>query len=145
MFCQTKPESDVEHNRGEDAGLEDLDFRYPRWIIDHHRHSLIQKISKPKSSCLGVFGHNAQENAEHGRPDGSEHSYRINFSELQRLRLRQLQHKLVQHVIHLRYRPAEPPGWADDLRQYGKSNIGYYIFALYIIDRLCTNNNAPHS
>lgn len=59
----------------------------------------------------------------HAQLGGSEQSYRINFSELQRLRLRQLQHKLVQHAIDLRYDAMEPSGWAEDLREYGKAHI----------------------
>lgn len=57
----------------------------------------------------------------HKQLEETEKSYRINFAELQRLRLRQLQHKLMQHAIDLRYDAMEPPEWAEDLRQYGKS------------------------
>lgn len=62
---------------------------------------------------------------------GNEESYNIDLSELQRLRLRQLQHKLVYHAVDLRYDAMEPSGWAEDLRQYGESTIGsnqLYIF-----------------
>ncbi|KAJ5907226.1 uncharacterized protein N7473_004142 [Penicillium subrubescens] len=54
----------------------------------------------------------------HKQLEETEKSYRINFAELQRLRLRQLQHKLMQHAIDLRYDAMEPPEWAEDLRQY---------------------------
>jgi hypothetical protein len=68
--------------------------------------------------------HNQQRKGEtstiHGQLEGCEQSYRINFSELQRLRLRQLQHNLIQHTVDLRYDAMEPAGWAEDLRQYGK-------------------------
>lgn len=61
---------------------------------------------------------------------GREQSYRINFSELQRLRLRQLQHKLVQHTVDLRYDGMEPSGRAEDLREYGKSNMNFSSYIL---------------
>ncbi len=52
--------------------------------------------------------------------ENTEQSYRINLAELQRLRLRQLQRKLVQHAVDLRYDAREPDGWADNLRDYGE-------------------------
>jgi hypothetical protein len=140
-FRQTKREPDVEGNP-----VENLDFDDPRWIIDHHRQNLIEKIYKPESSWFEVLrhlgrkrsarnteaprsnqNHNDQERrAPNDQRSASNHdheqSYRINFSELQRLRLRQLQRKLVQHIVDLRYDATEPSGWADDLRQYGESN-----------------------
>lgn len=54
----------------------------------------------------------------------NDESYKVNLSELQRLRLRQLQHKLVHHAIDLRYDSMEPSRWAEDLRQYGGSDLG---------------------
>lgn len=69
---------------------------------------------------LGRENQSATEHPNHGQLEESQQSYRINFCELQRFRLRQLQHKLVQHVVDLTYNAREPSGWADDLRQYGE-------------------------
>lgn len=65
---------------------------------------------------LPPWGSPPSEGALH--EEQSRHSYRVNFPEMQRIRSRQLQHKLVQHAVDLRYDALEPPGWAD-LRQYG--------------------------
>ncbi|KAJ5263957.1 hypothetical protein N7478_011562 [Penicillium angulare] len=65
--------------------------------------------------------------------EGNSESYKINLSELQRLRLRQLQHKLVHHAIDLRYDAMEPSGWADDLREYVQALQDYDYMAKYIL------------
>lgn len=158
MFRFTKQAPDVER------GPEILNFEDPSWILDHHRHNLIQKISRPEHSfgLLGFFrkkssaqsdkvdtGHqapqhkpnqnNSGKNISPPGPNGqsavqhpnqkqlekSQQSYRMNFSELQRLYLRQLQHKLVQHVVDLTYNAREPVGWAEDLRKYGECHVRY--------------------
>lgn len=113
MPYHAQREPDLEGNQGGHASREIYNVNDPSWTIDHSRHNIITKISKPVGSWFNV-----QENS-----DSDEHSYRIDFAELQRIRLRQIQHKLVQHAISIRYDAREPPGWAEDLRQYGKSNI----------------------
>jgi hypothetical protein len=72
---------------------------------------------------LGLTNQQPVGASSHERPEKNEQSYRINLCELQRFRLRQLQHKLVLHVVDLRYNATEPSSWADDLRQYGESII----------------------
>lgn len=157
MFFKTRTVRDLKSNpRGTGIIRESLDFDDPSWIIEHHRHNLITKISKPKSSWFEGFrnleqnlksrldleygrdhdqeisGENQQQNhndgrpttqSEHEGPNRNEQSYRVSLSELQRLHLRQLQHKLLNKVVDLRYDGMEPPGWADDLRQYGELNF----------------------
>ncbi|RDK41056.1 hypothetical protein M752DRAFT_336901 [Aspergillus phoenicis ATCC 13157] len=63
----------------------------------------------------------------------NDESYKVNLSELQRLRLRQLQHKLVHHAIDLRYDSMEPSGWAEDLRQYVQALQDYDYMAKHIL------------
>ncbi|KIW11618.1 hypothetical protein PV08_10920 [Exophiala spinifera] len=168
MSRQAKREPDVESNTGGHAGQDVLDFEDPSWIIDHHRHNLIQKISQPENPWFEVlvcFGgrrsapsanaHNNQNHGQqkpsdgphleiaanklqptgppnHGRLEEKEESYRINLSELQRLRLRQLQHRLIQHAVDLRYNALEPSGWAEDLRQYVQALQDYEYMGKYI-------------
>jgi hypothetical protein len=160
MFCRAQQAPDLEGNSGQNAGHNTLDFQDPSWIIDHHRHNIITKISKPgdpwynmlfaqrtdisKTSYhnseryLNSYGrkivtdeqqigsNNQQPQCDIGTTDShrerNDESYKVNLSELQRLRLRQLQHKLIHHAIDLRYDSMEPPGWAEDLRQYGGSD-----------------------
>ncbi|KAJ9200064.1 hypothetical protein DTO164E3_2806 [Paecilomyces variotii] len=64
---------------------------------------------------------------------GNEESYNIDLSELQRLRLRQLQHKLVYHAVDLRYDAMEPSGWAEDLREYVQALQDYDYMAKYAL------------
>jgi hypothetical protein len=154
-------------NRKPDVeALDRLDFNDPSWMIDNHRRNLIKKISRPESSWFEALTtritradnnhkHNVLERGEDNREHASdnrqlelnnnqpantprsEQSYRISFSELQRLRLRQLQHKLVQHVVDLRYNAREPSSWAVDLREYGKSGISHYqLSPLCLLHRL---------
>lgn len=70
----------------------------------------------------------------HAPLEGHVQSYRINFSELQRLRLRQLQHKLVKYTVDLRCNAVEPKGWAEDRREYGKLDLNcssYILLSFY--------------
>lgn len=48
-----------------------------------------------------------------------EHSFRISVAELQRLRLRKLQWKLVEHTAAIQCDGIEPGDWEDDLEKYG--------------------------
>ncbi|KAF3018143.1 hypothetical protein E8E14_009591 [Neopestalotiopsis sp. 37M] len=94
-LAQNQQQADVES--GKCVRNEKLDFGHGSWMRAHHRDNLISKLEHPK--------------------DG-KHSYHINFTELQRLHLRQLQHKLLQHTIDLRHRSLEPSRWAEDLQRY---------------------------
>lgn len=128
MFWRSDPEPDLERS----AGQEDLQFDDPSWIIDHHRRNIVLKIFKLEGTSSSrprniESSRNAKVHVESKNDRGHdqrerEHSYRINFSELQRLNLRKLQHKLIQHAVDLRYNADEPASWAEDLRQYGKEN-----------------------
>lgn len=138
MYWRTQREPDIE------SGPE-VDFDEPSWPIDLHRPHLIEKISKPNTGTRGLLrrlgvgrslrsteavvstskdseGNNQPRagNLNNRPSDGSEGSYFINLTELQRLRLRQLQCKLVNHVVDITY-GLEPSEWANDLREYGKS------------------------
>jgi hypothetical protein len=81
-------------------------------------------------------------NTTNSQLEGNSESYKINLSELQRLRLRQLQHKLVHHAIDLRYDAMEPSGWADDLREYGESDIGlnWLYYNVFPLTQLCRSS-----
>ncbi|KAE9371830.1 hypothetical protein N431DRAFT_492117 [Stipitochalara longipes BDJ] len=79
--------------------------------------------------------------------NGNRESYRINFCELQRMHLRQLQYKLVDHVVNLTYGGKEPSGWAEDLRNYEPaashtilpSRDPFYVTGERIVDRCMLN------
>ncbi|KAJ6100371.1 hypothetical protein N7499_000001 [Penicillium canescens] len=154
MFCRDQREPDLEGNHERYTRHEVLDFHDPSWIIDHHRHNLITKILKPADSWFNVLlaqitqankdpednrerprsGHNHNTVTDEQQLELSNQSYRINLSELQRLRLRQLQHKLVQHTIDLRYDAMEPSGWAEDLRLYVQALKDYDYMGNHILN-----------
>ncbi|ETS74498.1 hypothetical protein PFICI_14364 [Pestalotiopsis fici W106-1] len=92
MLRHARRKPDVE------VGLLALDFEDDSWIRSHHRRNLIERIVYPD--------------------DVKKSTYRINISELQRVHLRKLQHRLLQHAVDLRYGATEPADWASDLRQY---------------------------
>lgn len=78
-----------------------LEFADDSWPKEYHRRSIVKKIKSPTPN---------------------EYSYRVNLTELQQLYLRQLQRRLLKHAVDLRHGAAEPPGWADDLKQYGTTD-----------------------
>ncbi|KAF3011355.1 hypothetical protein E8E14_007893 [Neopestalotiopsis sp. 37M] len=51
---------------------------------------------------------------------------------MQRLNLRKLQHRLLQHAVELRHGASEPSGWADDLRQYVQALQDYDYMGQFI-------------
>ncbi|KAJ6099705.1 hypothetical protein N7467_001240 [Penicillium canescens] len=172
MFYRAQQKADLEGDQGGHVKHDILDFNDPSWIIDHHRHNLITKISKPVDSWFDVLLAQSSEtnnDSDHNRDrprnsyshrtvteetqlelgnrqpkgrtstintqvEGSGLSYRINLSELQRLRLRQLQRTLVGHAIDLRYDAIEPSGWTEDLREYVQALQDYDYMGKHVLN-----------
>lgn len=137
MFWRLDPEPDLESS----ARQEDLQFDDPFWIIDHHRRNIILKIFKPEGASSSRSRNIQSSSNAKARIESKnersydqrerEYSYRIDFSELQRLNLRKLQHKLIQHAVDLRSNASEPTRWAEDLRQYGKMDSSSPFVQMY--------------
>ncbi|KAI0110960.1 hypothetical protein F4776DRAFT_674317 [Hypoxylon sp. NC0597] len=89
-------------------GPADLNRPTP-WLVKLHKHTLMYRL------------HHQGRTINDDEPDG----YRINLSDLQRMRLRRLQAKLVQDVVNLRFGNEEPLGWDHDLHQYIKALQDY--------------------
>lgn len=51
---------------------------------------------------------------------------RVNLAGLNRMRMRKLQVKLVQKVIHMRYQETEPEGWEELLAQYSEFLVALF-------------------
>ncbi|KAI1140703.1 hypothetical protein F5Y05DRAFT_374529 [Hypoxylon sp. FL0543] len=83
------------------AGPDDLDQGVTPWLVKLHKHTLMYRL------------HRKGQTINDDEPDG----YLISFSDLQRMRLRKLQAKLVQHVVNLRFKE-ESSEWDCDLHQY---------------------------
>ncbi|KAK4251343.1 hypothetical protein C7999DRAFT_10969, partial [Corynascus novoguineensis] len=115
------------------------------FVLDHHRDNLVEMVEEAKSPMdrLGLrrrIRPRKSTSSHKGSgdywkrpvptgPNGSLRSYRISFAELQRMHLRKLQCKLVQHVADMRFRNKEPRNWEKDLQAYTKALQDYdYMF-----------------
>lgn len=119
-------------NRGPQARQPDvenalsLDYTDEAWIIDHHRPNILEHVLSP--NC-----------------DGSESdrnlskvpwSYRINFVELQRMRLRQLQRQLVGHAVDIYFNVEPPKNWDSTLRDYVQALQDYDYMGRHVRQQL---------
>ncbi|RYP70499.1 hypothetical protein DL771_005436 [Monosporascus sp. 5C6A] len=108
------------------------------WVISHHAGGLINSIVKKRSPYSDFFdrwkrgrkvgglemeGSEKQEK-QWERPD-ENNDFRISFAELQRMRLRKLQCKLVKHVSDIKKTGRESAGWEEDLETYIKAVQDY--------------------
>lgn len=123
------------------------------WVLQHHRDNFITEIQKPLEfqSVFGRFGHQSQEwigqgwkwgermtgrktrrtqneearqaRQESNRGSWEDRRFRMSFAELQRMKLRKLQIKLVGKMVEMRYSNRESQDWDTILREYGKSVI----------------------
>ncbi|RYP51521.1 hypothetical protein DL768_003163 [Monosporascus sp. mg162] len=108
------------------------------WVISHHALGLITSIEKrrsPYSDFLDwwnrgrrVEGSEIEDSEKREkqweRPD-ENNDFRISFAELQRMRLRKLQCKLVKHVAHMKKTGRESESWEEDLETYIKAVQDY--------------------
>jgi hypothetical protein len=86
------------------------DANHGRWVVDHHRDELIREVvgAERKSTrwfkrLLGIT-----EPA-----DDAARIFRVSFAELQRMKLRQLQIRLVNHAVSMSRSDQEPEGWQE--------------------------------
>jgi len=106
----------------------DRDHPYD-WLIGHHKPDLIQLVTnKPDPLFRELFSVIAKPNGGVKGQDGRT-GFRIDFAELQRMKLRKLQIKLIRHVATMvrdGREPTKPDGvddddwtdWEDDLKEY---------------------------
>jgi hypothetical protein len=85
-----------------------LNYSKKRWTIDHHRSNIIEHVLAGTSQGTETASNLGKQ----------PWSYRINFVELQRIRLRQLQRELVGHAVDIYFNIEEPEGWESKLRDY---------------------------
>ncbi|KAI0163066.1 hypothetical protein BJ166DRAFT_591896 [Pestalotiopsis sp. NC0098] len=106
------------------------------WIFRHHKPGLIFGIHRQKENR---FAKRARK-LWYGRKDAAaqpqyyprrdaDHSFQVSLVELQRIRLRKLQYRLVQHAVQMRYKDREPDEWESDLQSYIEAikNYDYMI------------------
>lgn len=105
------------------------------WAIRHHRHGLITHIQKKDQNVLSKGSdflkrhwtksnancdHESGDQNEWQRPSKSK-SFRVSLAEMQRMRLRKLQCRLVNHSVTIQCLGKEPDTWERDLEDYSKS------------------------
>ena len=92
-------------------------MNHGRWVVYHHRDELIREVvgAERKSTrwfkrLLGIT-----EPA-----DDAARIFRVSFAEMQRMKLRRLQIRLVNHAVSMSTSDQEPKGWEEDLAQYSE-------------------------
>lgn len=110
-----------------DTPLRELDDP-SSWVVRHHEAGLINRIERKQSTYSHLFGGRKRDqkaddveapDSQWRRPDENS-DFRISFAELQRMKLRKIQCKLVKHVADMRKTGGEPRGWEEDLEAYSK-------------------------
>ncbi|KFY37261.1 hypothetical protein V494_04842 [Pseudogymnoascus sp. VKM F-4513 (FW-928)] len=99
-YCRKKKQDDEESQY--------LDYSDKKWAIKHHASYIINLVGSERPDP----GQNNTDLSD------QKWSYRVNFAELQRLRLRQLQHTLVDHAVTIATTRTHPENWPKDMREY---------------------------
>ncbi|KAJ8130687.1 hypothetical protein O1611_g2940 [Lasiodiplodia mahajangana] len=103
------------------------------WAFRHHKANILQPIHKRKTYTVPwirfpwgrALKVQNESNPSKWRRPNEDSDFRINLAELQRMRLRKLQCKLVEHVGYMRKFDKEPPEWENDLDTYTKAIRDY--------------------
>lgn len=94
-----------------------LDLDEPMlWLSYMEGKSLIKKVQP------WPFLEQQQKGDDESNNKSGKNSYKINLAELQRLRLQELQYKLIGHVRRMHTGEDEKGDWRNDLQQYGMNS-----------------------
>ncbi|KAF2111549.1 hypothetical protein BDV96DRAFT_582376 [Lophiotrema nucula] len=101
------------------------------WVVEHHVHNLIRAVSRDaprswlsRSSGNGSNSFDEKDDPEQGPTKQTNgripQILEISFAEMQRMRLRKLQCKLIEHAaaMSISDEAAEPDHWEKDLQDY---------------------------
>ncbi|KAK4247682.1 hypothetical protein C7999DRAFT_14288 [Corynascus novoguineensis] len=87
-----------------------LDFNNPKpWVLSRHIENLVFRVE-------GEPDKKAQKTRE--KNDIGDRHFHMSFAELQRMRLRELQCRLVKYMVDMRIDPRTPVNWEADLKEY---------------------------
>ncbi|KLU92820.1 hypothetical protein MAPG_11742 [Magnaporthiopsis poae ATCC 64411] len=90
----------------------DIDPNNPGpWAVNYHLNNLLVEVKRPRRPS--------------SEGDGGERRFKISFAEVQRMRIRKLQCKLVRDVVRMRNLRHEVDGWDVTLEQYIKALQDY--------------------
>ena len=96
-----------------------------QWSLRHHQHNLVQK--SPSKIASKVYSQNSRTDSTSSgnRPEteltaesGKKGILVVSFAELQRMRLRKLQIKLVKQAVDMHHTGQETEDWEETLQQY---------------------------
>ncbi|KAK8008314.1 hypothetical protein PG991_010865 [Apiospora marii] len=107
-----------------------------KYGVEDHRHQLIERIKKGPVDFVGSLTYltpgswlNITKKEDPKPPsytrENPDDSFRLSIAEMQRMRLRKLQGKLVKHAAQLQFEGTEPDEWETDLQQYTKALQDY--------------------
>lgn len=110
-----------------------------RYGVEDHRYQLIEPIKKGPINLVGSLTYlmsgdwlqttkmkdSKSQSYNRKNPDDS---FRLSIAEMQRMRLRKLQGKLIKHAAQLQFEGTEPYEWEADLQQYSTSLPIEYLF-----------------
>jgi hypothetical protein len=125
------------------------------WVLHHHKQNLITEIRRPVefNSAFDKVGFylrkrfgdslrwagrklanrgDKNQNEEKGKESDrawEERRFRMSFAELQRMKLRKLQIKLVGNIVDMHYSNCEDEEWEVTLRKYGMHYVLQQIHA----------------
>ncbi|KAJ2995587.1 hypothetical protein NUW58_g1228 [Xylaria curta] len=121
-------------NRVGNTALAELRDHPGLWAIKHHKNNFIRKIKKTPTwnstlydlwkQVRGTSSRNIGSDEGWERPD-EDSDLLVSLAELQRMRLRKLQCKLVTHIAHMKTTGEESGTWENDLETYVKAIQDY--------------------
>lgn len=99
-----------------------------QWSLDHHQHNLVNK-SPYKTPSKGYLkrpqgaaptSNNSRSETESTAGSRKKCIFTVSFAELQRMRLRKLQIKLVKQAVEMHHTGQETKDWEETLQQYSR-------------------------
>lgn len=104
----------------EEEGME-----FEPWLTNQFKDDIFKILRPPKGSeqtILQSLNVGELMNSFLGR-EKKKPKLRLNLAGLNRMRMRKLQVKLIQQVLHMHYYRTEPKGWEEILEQYSRLSL----------------------
>jgi hypothetical protein len=100
------------------------------WAINYHLSNLVFELRRPKwhpirRAVNAVTSFLKGQKVDNYTPMDTERRFRISFAEVQRMKVRKLQCRVVDDVVYMRAYGREPDGWEENLDKYVKALQDY--------------------
>ena len=92
------------------------DFNPTGWVLNHHKDNFILELKDPETKK----SEGDVENPSTRAASWSSRRFRVNFAQLQNMRMRKLQSRLVKDAVNMYFTSKEPEQWEETLQQYSK-------------------------